>query len=100
PAALVANRIDDGQTDDVLEPEQRAHDRDTRRPRAGERDIQMVTTGNGGIAARTVSGNPGAKGVFLTLKIAVDLLGLKLRAGVHGAQVPAFVEILNRYRPR
>src|SRR5690606_39240151 len=75
PAPLVADRVDDGDADRLLQAEQAADDQGALRPRARVRDEEPVPAGLGGVPAGTVGGDPVGEPVRLPDEAAsLDLL--------------------------
>ena len=68
PTALVAHRIDHGHADDVFQPLQMPDDDRATSPRAGERNVEVITICLGWIGCRAVRGNPVAKPVLLAVE--------------------------------
>ena len=68
PPALVAHRIDHGHTDGVLETFELAQNDRAMRPRACERNIEMVTATLRRIWRRAIAFHPIAKRVLLAFE--------------------------------
>ena len=68
PAALVANWIDNGHVNGVLESFQLSEDDGPTCPRTSERDIKMITAGRARVRCRSITRNPFAESIFLALK--------------------------------